>query len=804
MTLRPLRWWLTQLHWLLGITAGTVLVLVGLTGALMALRAEIVEALHPQLFQRAAPTPQAQPLAPAELVARLQAAGSARVQTLTLHAAPGRPVRVGFAPAPGARRGAQHWADPWTAELLPEPRADALFEPVEELHRWLLLPREAGKLVTGTLAAALLLLALSGLVLRWPRRPLDWRAWLRLDWRLRGRAFLWNLHAVAGTLALLCYLVSGLTGVYWGFAVVRTAIDAAAGEGQAARAERTGRGADAAAAAAAQPPDLGRLWQGFLQASGGDWSQVTLRLPARAAPRVELTYLRAVPEHDRARNRLYLDAATGAAAEHRRYAELPVANRLLNSVYPLHTGSYWGWPGRVAMALAAAALALFAVTGWLLYLDRRRAQAAVRAERRRLGPGPTGGADGGADGEGVLVAYASQTGRAERIAWQTAAALREAGLAAQVRSLAALAPAELLRHPRLLLVASSFGEGEPPDAVRGFAQRLAQLAAPLQAGPAYGLLALGNQQYPAFCGFGRALDGQLRRLGAQALFAPVEMDDGDAGALARWRQSVGTAFGRVLGGLAMADEAPWLAATLADRRLLNAGSQGGPLVEVALALPPGTHWAPGALAEVLVADGSAPRSYSVASLPADGPLQLLVRQQQRADGSLGLASGWLTQAAPLGAQVRLCLLVNPGFALVEDARPCIFIGNGSGYAGLRAHLRERVRRGHGRNWLLYGERQAAHDAFVRHDLQAWQAAGLLARADLAYSRDGAGGPRYVQDSLRAAAGLLRQWVDEGAVLYVCGSLAGMAQGVDEALREVLGAAVPQALAAAGRYRRDVY
>jgi sulfite reductase (NADPH) flavoprotein alpha-component len=51
---------------------------------------------------------------------------------------------------------------------------------------------------------------------------------------------------------------------------------------------------------------------------------------------------------------------------------------------------------------------------------------------------------------------------------------------------------------------------------------------------------------------------------------------------------------------------------------------------------------------------------------------------------------------------------------------------------------------------------------------------------------------------------LQQWVADGAAIYVCGSLAGMASGVDAVLREVLGEATLAALAAEGRYCRDVY
>ena len=75
--------------------------------------------------------------------------------------------------------------------------------------------------------------------------------------------------------------------------------------------------------------------------------------------------------------------------------------------------------------------------------------------------------------------------------------------------------------------------------------------------------------------------------------------------------------------------------------------------------------------------------------------------------------------------------------------------------------------------------------------------------DLAFSRDQAE-KIYVQDRLHEAADELRRWIDGGAALYVCGSLQGMAGGVDRVLREVLGEEALQRLADEGRYRRDVY
>ncbi len=62
----------------------------------------------------------------------------------------------------------------------------------------------------------------------------------------------------------------------------------------------------------------------------------------------------------------------------------------------------------------------------------------------------------------------------------------------------------------------------------------------------------------------------------------------------------------------------------------------------------------------------------------------------------------------------------------------------------------------------------------------------------------------MQDRLLAEAATLRQWVDEGTTILVCGSLQGMAPAVDAVIEQVLGTAGKEALLLAGRYRRDVY
>src|SRR5690606_19006112 len=151
------------------------------------------------------------------------------------------------------------------------------------------------------------------------------------------------------------------------------------------------------------------------------------------------------------------------------------------------------------------------------------------------------------------------------------------------------------------------------------------------------------------------------------------------------------------------------------------------------------------------------REYSIASLPAEGGLQLLLRRQAHADGTPGLASGWLCDHADNGARIDLRLRENRNFHPPAGDAPLLLIGNGTGIAGLRAHLRARIDAGARRNWLLFGERSHAHDFHFGDELRQWQRDGWIERLDTVFSRDGQA-HRYVQDALAAHADELRQWV----------------------------------------------
>ncbi|MGQ7959587.1 PepSY domain-containing protein [Pseudomonas sp. SP16.1] len=780
---------LFQLHWLFGISAGLVLAVMGVSGAAYSFQDEILRALNPEVLHiepRASAV-----LPPAELVARLEAAQGQQVVRLGVALSGERAGQAMFAPPPGERRGLMRYFDPHSGELLGAVRGQAFFDLMLQLHRFLAMG-EFGKQITAACTLMLIFLCLSGLYLRWPRQLGNWRVWLTLDWARKGRAFNWDLHAVAGTWCLALYLLAALSGLFWSYEWYRDGLNRLLADTPVEqRGKPDGRrGARPEAGGEPAPQvDYPALWASLQRAAGPGLSQYQLRPPAAAGQPVMAFYLLEDAAHPRALNQLRIDPASGQVVRHERYADKSFKAQLLASVYALHVGEYFGLTGRILMLLASAAMPLFFVTGWLLYLDRRRKHRAVRAARGELRASA---------GEPWLIGFASQSGFAEQLAWQTAGQLQAAGLPVQVQPLAKLDEQGLRQARRALFVVSTFGNGEAPDSARGFERKLLGSALDLPQ-LSYAVLALGDRQYQQFCGFAHRLHDWLGRQGARTLFAPLEVDDGEEGAIATWRQRLA----ELTGARTTLDSgfAEW---TLCGRQLLNPGSQGGPTFLLRLRPEQASDWQAGDILEVLPDNDPArpARDYSIASVPADGVLELIVRQERHVDGSLGLGSGWLTERLPAGGRMLARVRRNSAFHAPDDDRPLLLIGNGTGLAGLRSLLKARIAAGRRRNWLIFGERNAACDFHCGAELKAWRAEGWLERLEPVFSRDQTA-RRYVQDALREALEL-DAWLADGAAIYVCGSLQGMAAGVDQVLRERLGDEALQRLREEGRYRRDVY
>lgn len=215
------------------------------------------------------------------------------------------------------------------------------------------------------------------------------------------------------------------------------------------------------------------------------------------------------------------------------------------------------------------------------------------------------------------------------------------------------------------------------------------------------------------------------------------------------------------------------------------------------------------------------RLYSIASslkaFPGQAHLTVAtVRYESRGRPRGGVCSTFLadqvTEATPLPTFIK----AGAGFRLPEpgDETPIIMCGPGTGIAPFRAFCQERRAMGaRGDAWLFFGEINRATCYFYEDEWRDYLTDGTLRRADTAFSRDQ---PQklYVQHKMLEQGRLLFDWLERGAIFYVCGDASRMAADVDKALHAIVareGGKTPEqaaeyveAMKAAKRYRRDVY
>ncbi|MFF6016098.1 assimilatory sulfite reductase (NADPH) flavoprotein subunit [Lysinibacillus fusiformis] len=181
---------------------------------------------------------------------------------------------------------------------------------------------------------------------------------------------------------------------------------------------------------------------------------------------------------------------------------------------------------------------------------------------------------------------------------------------------------------------------------------------------------------------------------------------------------------------------------------------------------------------------------------------------------LGVCSGSVAELQ-IGATLPIYVHKNPNFRLPEQKEtPIIMIGAGTGIAPYRAFLEEREELGvEGKAWLIFGDQHFVTDFLYQTDWQRWLASGTLSQMHIAFSRD-TDKKVYVQHKLEENAANFYEWLEQGAVIYVCGDEKSMAADVDATIHRIIeqqgqktseqAKALVQELKQQKRYQRDVY
>jgi uncharacterized iron-regulated membrane protein len=356
-----------------GLVAGVLLCILGLSGSALVFRQEIDRALDPEL-QRVEVRDTRQPLA-AVVRAATEAHPEVAPWRVRMPRRADGPVEVWL----GATPELFVYVDPYTARVLGARR------PREFLTGWLfelhahLLAGDVGELVGGVVALATIALALSGLVAWWPgRRKLKPALTVARGRGARRLAF--DAHRAGGFYVSALLLLAGVTGASL---VFHEPFQVALNRAFRSPAVPKAPVATSAPTRPALPLDSA-LAVAERVAPGGYVSYVYV--PVKPTDPVTVRKRRPGELHPNGKTFVYVDPRDGALLGMVDGPTSPAGARAYSALYPLHTGVAGGMAMRVLMVLVGFAPTILFVTGVLMWRARRRSAARVPARRAATRP----------------------------------------------------------------------------------------------------------------------------------------------------------------------------------------------------------------------------------------------------------------------------------------------------------------------------------------------------------------------------------------------------------------------------------
>lgn len=508
------------------------------------------------------------------------------------------------------------------------------------------------------------------------------------------------------------------------------------------------------------------------------------------------------------------------------------------------------------------------------------------------------------DARVINILYGTQTGNSESVALDAANVAKAHGLSPTVQSLDEIELESLAQIEYLLLITSTYGEGEMPDNAQMLWQAVCADSAPKMENMKYSILALGDTSYDLFCKAGIDWDNRLAELGATRLYDRTDCDVDFEEPAERWISSViplmsdGTATATLVAsadtGKPKYNRKNPFPAKLSVNRIVTSedSSKETRHYEISIAgsglnyeagdalcvIPTNCPELVSAIVKAINCTGEedepvngelmtlseALRTHFEIKLPNKELLEEIAKRsgdqelnsllesgdkdklsdylwgrdtldlllqfptieftaaefiallkplQHRAysissSGKMypdsvhltvasvryesfnrphkGVCSTYLADLVDDETDVHVFFTPNKSFRVPEDdTLPMIMVGPGTGIAPFRAFLQEReFRKASGKNWLFFGDRNAATDFIYREEIEAMQENGLLTRLDLAFSRDQKE-KIYVQDRMRENGAEVFAWLEQGGSFFVCGDAYRMAKDVDKALHEII-------------------
>ena len=399
----------------------------------------------------------------------------------------------------------------------------------------------------------------------------------------------------------------------------------------------------------------------------------------------------------------------------------------------------------------------------------------------------------------LTILYITETGNSKFLALELTKKLKSQGANVKLKSVEQYRLTDFAKEKNLVLISSTHGEGEIPDAGKKFYDHISQNELDLSQ-LHYAVISLGDSNYPLFCQSGKDIDARLEALKAKKLTARIDLD-------LDFEDSIENIFSQLAAAFS-GQEAPKTQAIKSAKKdfegeiisniNLNDIGSGKETRHLEIAVEDGElNYEPGDSIGILLENDAlevegkiTPRLYSISSsLNEHGnevhlTISVLRYLDQNGETVAGLFSSHLARLKP-GAKIKFYISRNRNFKLPADDKDIIMVGPGTGIAPFRSFIAERnYRLASGKSWLFFGERNAQSDFLYQSEWQDHLSSGILTKMDVAFSRD-QDAKMYVQDRIKENGAEIFKWLENGAYFYICGDKEKMAKDVEKQLLETI-------------------
>ncbi|MDP3333695.1 MAG: PepSY-associated TM helix domain-containing protein [Methylococcaceae bacterium] len=371
---RQLPWrkvWL-NFHLYLGLSAGLIFVLAGLTGSLLVFYVELDEIINPEL-QISAAQAQQQPQSYEAIFQAIQKAHPERsaawrleiprhpqAMMMARYYTPVEKAGLSFAPLIA-------WINPYTSEVVSSRFwGEFVMTWLFDLHYALLLD-ETGKTLMGIIGFILLIPVISGIYLWWPASGKWWQAFLIKRHASKPR-FIFDLHKTNGVYSFMVLLLLLISGAVLDLHTVFTPVINYLSPMYHAEASHSNYQVgvsritldQAAALAKARYPEARLRW---IETPDGQNGTYRIVLYQQGEPSLRFP-----------KTTVWIDQYSGTVLSIRDPREEHAGDTFMNWLHPLHNGEIAGMTGRIVVFISGFVPAILYVTGLIRWLQKRRAK----------------------------------------------------------------------------------------------------------------------------------------------------------------------------------------------------------------------------------------------------------------------------------------------------------------------------------------------------------------------------------------------------------------------------------------------